>query len=194
MGFNENIYKIKIIRHRGIVESYMKKQIDNKKKAKKSKKDVLSKELKSLIKEINEEGLIFLIKQAHVIIHNQQVSKFNEKMENLNEMDKKSKKKSPGKAKSGNKLQVNVEEAGNGKHFILVAGTKRKMLALDEMRKLVNICSIAKNKTEASARLFNWFSRNRTDILMDLGIKSKLEPVLADIHKFLKKNYEVKKK
>jgi hypothetical protein len=154
-----------------------------------SQKELLAKELKNLIKKIDTEGLIFLLKQAHVIIHNQEVERINQEMNKLSAAGKRVREK---KAKTHAPYPVDIEEGAGAKHFVLVVAGKRKMLAREEMRKLVAICQTAKSATNASARMFNWLKVNRSDVLLDTGITNARSTTLSSVYNIIKKRYKVK--
>jgi len=154
-----------------------------------SQQELLAKKLKSLIKKIDTEGLIFLLKQAHVVIHNQQVDRINQEMSKLTDV---SKRAGETKAKTRAPYAVDIEEGADAKHFVLVVAGKRKMLARDEMRKLVAICQTAGSAENACARMFNWLKTNRSDVLLDTGITNVRSATLLSLYNIIKKRYKVK--
>jgi len=150
-------------------------------------KDELLKELRKLIKDIPEEGLIFLIEQANKLVYNKRV-------EELNAMQAKINKKSGSKSKTTKKQPVqrctiSVERGSFNRGFILIIGNTRKTVTEDEMVKLVRICHTAENAEDASARLYNRLKHERDDILLDAGISSKNDKCLAEIYQYLKANF-----
>lgn len=152
-------------------------------------KDEMLKELRKLIKDIPEEGLIFLIEQANKLVYNKRV-------EDLNVLQAKINKKSGSKSKTHKKQPVqrctiSVERGSFNRSFILIIGTTRKTVTEDEMVKLVRICHIAENAEDASARLYNRLKHERDDILLDAGIGSKNDKCLAEIYKYLKANFSM---
>ena len=153
----------------------------------KSEKDKLTDQLMKLSKDINEEGLKFLIQQAHVILHNMQVERINDEIRKLKKMERVS-SKIPGL----NIPSIDIREAENKGHFILIINRARKFLVLDEMKKLVKICHAANNEKEASRRLYKWFSENRQDILVDATIGGSRDPVLSAVYNFIIARYKVK--
>lgn len=153
-------------------------------------KELLAKELKNLIKKIDTEGLIFLLKQAHVIIHNQQVDRINQEMSKLSAAGKRVRET---KAKTKTPYAVDIEEGAGAKHFVLVVAGKRKILARDEMRKLVAICQTASSAPGASTRMFTWLKTNRSDILLDTGITNARSTTLEALYGIIKKRYKVKR-
>lgn len=154
-----------------------------------SQKELLAKKLKDLIKKIDTEGLIFLLKQAHVIIHNQDIDRINQEMDKLSAAGKNARQT---KAKTRAPYVVDIEEGAGAKHFVLVVAGKRKMLARDEMRKLVSICQTAGGAPNAAARMFNWLKANRSDVLLDTGITNARSTTLSAVYDIIKKRYKVK--
>ncbi|MEJ2663002.1 MAG: hypothetical protein P8107_03015 [Spirochaetia bacterium] len=159
------------------------------KDAKDSQKELLAQELKKLIKEIDVEGLIFLVKQAHVIIHNLQIDRMNREMSKLQQTEKSTAGKKGPKAPPV--YPVDIEEGAGGKHYVLVVAGKRKMFARDEMRKLVAICQKAGSADSACTRMFTWLRTNRSDVLLDEGISGPRSATLASIYKIIKNRYKV---
>ncbi len=153
----------------------------------KTGRDILADQLVKLSKDMNEEGLKFLIQQAQVILHNMQVEKINEEMRKLDTMDRVS-RKSP-ELDVG---RVDIQEAANKNHFILIINRARKFLVLEEMRKLVKICHAAGNEKEASPRLYRWLSENRQDILVDAAVGGSNDPVLGAVYNLIIARYKVK--
>jgi hypothetical protein len=152
-------------------------------------KDEMLKELRKLIKDIPEEGLIFLIEQANKLVYNRRVEELNAMQAKINKKSgKKSKETKPQPVKTGG---VSVERGSFNRGFILILGNTRKIITEDEMVKLVRICHIAENAEDGSARLYNRLKHERDDILLDAGINSKNDKFLAEIYKYLKANFSM---
>ena len=152
-------------------------------------KDELLKELRKLIKDIPEEGLIFLIEQANKLVYNKRV-------EELNALQAKINKKGASKSKTSKKQPVqaggvSVERGSFNRGFILILGNTRKTVTEDEMVKLVRICHKAVNAEDASSRLYNRLKHERDDILLDAGIKSKNDKFLSEMSEYLKANFSM---
>lgn len=167
------------------------------------RKNALLKELNKLSKEINEEGLEFLVNQAKIILHNMQINKVNEELRKLEKIDEEIKNaktdrdSAAGVEVETDKRAVAVEEAGN--NFILVLGSSRKFLNLKEMRKVVHICQSAANgsssgnaETEAALRLYRWFKANRTDVLADGRIGNAHNPKIKELFRIITAKYRTK--
>ncbi len=157
----------------------------NKKSAGKSNKKNLIKELNNLIKETNEEEILFLIRQAQVFIYNKKVDERNAEI-------KKGVKIKIDKPPYSDKKSMEIKEADDGSSFIFVINRARKFFTLQEMKIIVNICSNSSDGKEASRRLYTWFKNNRGDVLNDIGIEVSTDPALATIYNYISGRYKVK--
>jgi hypothetical protein len=160
--------------------------------AAKKAQSALAVELAALLPEIQEEGLRFLLNQAHVLIHNQQVEKVNAEMAKLQGLDRRQQgSAAAGAAGAAAKAAagVDIEENRSGSSFVLVLSPARKFLNREEMRGLVKICRAADNAGEAGTRLYRWLGRQRRDILLDAGIKNENDPRLAALGELVRGRY-----
>ncbi len=135
----------------------------------------LEKELKDAIKEVDEEGLLFLLQQADVLIHNARVDRLNRVAQEIRG-SKKAAAPAPVAATG-----VDIEESEGGKVFFLTLGKSRKVLNLEEMKRIVRICYAAESKSEALRQLYTVFQRERRDILSDARIGSAQHPLLGEL-------------
>ena len=147
----------------------------------------LLKELRGLIKKIDMEGLLFLIKQSNVLIYNQNVETLNKKMSSLEaqKSQKPRKEEKPG-------YEVEIVEKNNGENFFIVVRGARLFFTRDELRSLVKICHASEEEFDAARRLYNWFTRERKDVLIDGRISSNTHPTLKSIYRKLVSTYKVK--
>lgn len=154
-------------------------------------KQRLEKELISLLKDIDEEGLLFLLKQAQIITHNLQVDKINKDLENIQKKEQKiiSSSMSPENAS----LFFDVEGSNDNSSFIFVTSLSRKIFILEEMRSIVNICHSAIDNIDAAKGLYRWFYNNRKDFIVENRIGNEKHPYLEVIYKHIIKNYKPKK-
>ncbi|MBN2400937.1 MAG: hypothetical protein JXN64_00915 [Spirochaetes bacterium] len=163
-----------------------KSKIGKKKKpADKSNKKSLIKQLTTLLKDVDEDGISFLIRQAQVFIYNKKVDEHNAVIQ-------KGVKITVKKPPFSDKVSMEIKEADDGSSFIFVINSARKFFTLQEMRIIVNMCNIATEERDASRRLFTWFKNNRGDVLNDIGIESSMDPSLATIYNYVSKRYKLK--
>lgn len=152
-------------------------------------KEELLKELRKLIKDIPEEGLIFLIEQANKLVYNKRVEEINAMQAKINKNS--SKKTKTPKKQAVQRCSISIERGSFNRSFILIIGNTRKTVTEDEMVKLVRICHTSGNAAEGSSRLYNRLKHERDDILLDAGIGSKEDKCLTEIYKYLKANFSM---
>jgi hypothetical protein len=151
-------------------------------------REKLEKELREAIREVDEEGLLFLLRQAQVLIHNARVQTIDRKA-----------KKGGGKAAPATagaarprSAMVSIEEPENGKAIFLNIGDARKVLTAEEMRRIVRICYAAETKSEALRQLFTVLAKERKDILADAFIGNPDNPLLEALFTAVRATYRLK--
>ena len=151
-------------------------------------KEKLLKELGGLINQIDMEGLLFLIKQANILIYNKSVEELNKKMDDLEaqKIKKPQEQKKPGD-------EVEIEEKPDGENFTIAVQGSRLFFTYEEMRSMVRICHASEDEFDAARRLYNWFSRERKDVLIDSRITANTHPSLKSVYWKLISTYKVKK-
>jgi len=148
----------------------------------------LLQELKGLIKDIDEEGLLFLIKQANTLIYNQRVEELNREAEEL-QRGKQSKSEESRAVVEG---AVAIERGSFGRSYIVDFRGMRKTFAEAEMLGLVKVAQAASDTGDGALRLLRWLKRNRDDVLLDVGIADQRDPVLAELYSVLRKNFALR--
>ena len=123
--------------------------------------------------QVDEEGLLFLLRQANTLIHNKNVDDVNRELAELSSK--------PGRAASrGAGLRtgaaVSIDESDNRSAIFITLGSTRKVLNLQELKQLVRICYAAETKTDALRQLYRVLARERSDILADAGDRKPREP------------------
>ena len=163
--------------------------------AKQQDRENLAKELRSLIPKLDEEGLAFLIEQAQIHLYNLQVDALNK---TLIKSQARAAAKNAGKKTTGKpaKVSQSPDEAGgfseiktseSGASYYIVYKTEWIMFSKEEMIKLVTIAGGEGTDLEIKERLFNWLSRERTDLLRSAGIANKFDNKLKSLAGLLKK-------
>ena len=163
--------------------------------------DRLRKELVSLLDQVDDDGLVFLIRQAQTIIHNLQVERINE---DITELNRERAAKRPGRraaaprrggraggpaALPGDAGSVTIDEGAGRNTFIIGIGDTRKAFSLDEMRSLARVAQAAANDADGARRLYAWLSRNRSDVLMDMGAATAAHAALLEVHRAIRERY-----
>jgi hypothetical protein len=147
----------------------------------------LEKELREAVREIDEQGLLFLLRQAQVLIYNARVDRINKESEKV---QGRRPQQAPGQSES--RHAVSIEPSEDGKTIFLTIGRVRKVLTRDEMKRIVRICYSAERKSEALRQLFTVLARERKDILADALIGNPDNPLLETLFTVVRETYRLK--
>ena len=143
----------------------------------------IEKELKDALGEIDEEGLLFLLRQAQVLIHNTRVDKLNREAGTPRVVT--------AAAPEPDRPAVSIETSNGGKTIFLTLGRSRKVLTPEEMKRIVQICYAAESRSEALRRLFTVLARERKDILADATIGNPDNPLLVGLFEAVRARYRL---
>ncbi len=146
----------------------------------------VEKELRAAIGEIDEKGLLFLLRQAQVLIHNARMESMGGQSD---QADANAATAEPPSARRSE--SVTIEDAGEGKTIFLTIGRARKVLTPEEMKRLVRICYGAETKSEALRQLFTVLVKERKDILSDAMIGSPDSALLAALFSAVRATYRL---
>jgi hypothetical protein len=141
----------------------------------------VEKELRAAIQEIDEKGLLFLLRQAQVLIHNARVQGVTGQDDDGGAVRK----------ASAAANTVAIEQAEGGKAIFLSIGQTRKILTPEEMKRLVRICYAAETRSEALRQLFTVLVKERKDILADAMIGSPDNPLLAELFSTIRATFRL---
>lgn len=158
------------------------------------KKEAL-KEIRKLIKELNDENIIMNLRQLRVMIHNQEIDKINQQIEQSNKKLASIQEKEinvGGKTKTVKEYSTAVETTGSENVFVLILQGCRKMVQRQELRALVKICHSENTAASAAKRLHRWLSTQRSDILHEAGIQSAASAVYPKLYEYLRSHYKAK--
>ncbi len=170
-------------------------------------RSTLLKELRQATERIDEQGLLFLLRQAQVLIHNARVERISQSATGRDRLQSpeadaeeadaeggrppsreagKTRRGSSGpsggpKSRSGSPAAF-IEASEGGKLFFLVIGKIRKVMDAEEVGRLVRVCADSGQKAEGLQRLFRVLKQERRDILLDAGIPSASSPVLEAVY------------
>jgi hypothetical protein len=144
----------------------------------------LERDLRAAIREVDDKGLLFLLRQAQVLIH-------NARAESIGGM---SGAEEPGAGvptarPAGHPEAVEIEDARDGKTIFLTIGRTRKVLTPEEMKRLVRICYSTETKSEALRQLFTVLVKERKDILTDAMIGSPDSPLITHLFNAVRAAY-----
>ena len=167
--------------------------MSKKKIQKKGEWELLSKELKDLIPQLDSEGLAFLVKQARVHLYNMRVDELNKAADAANVASARTASITRGQkaAKPSNEtLRIGGSESGSS--FYIFYRNSNVMFSRDEMTRLVKIASAPGTDLEIRERLYNWFERERMDIFALVPMADKFDDRLKTLAALLKKNFKIR--
>ncbi len=146
----------------------------------------LEKELRTAIGEVDEKGLLFLLRQAQVLIHNARVESMGGQSRQVDAQAAITEAPSAIRSET-----VTIEDAREGKTIFLTIGRARKVLTPEEMKRLVRICYGAETKSEALRQLFTVLVKERKDILSDAMIGSPDSALLGELFSAVRATYKL---
>ncbi len=164
-----------------------------KKSADKELKSRLQQELIGLVPEIEEEGLVFLLKQANTIIHNQRASSLNK---DINEINRKKSGK-PGPAASAvpgtgsGGFEIEIDRSDNGKTYYFTVNGRKHFMDIEETRKIAQLCYRPETKSKALEFLYQYFLNERDEVLLEHKIKSKTSPFFEELFRAVRANFSL---
>jgi len=159
-----------------------------------SEKDTITKELKSLIPKLDEEGLAFLLKQAQIHLYNMQVDELNRKIteDSLNASTASWQKTGKTKTKESKKTDdwfKDIKISGSKTGYHILCNTQWVAFTTKEISSMVKIAKGTGTNSEVSERLYNWLARERSDLLNTALIANKFDEKLKSLISMLKKNF-----
>lgn len=163
---------------------------DTKNQKSESQKQRLEKDLIALVPEIKEEGLVFLLKQANTIIHNQRTAKINREMNELNK-----KKGDVGSREGSEEVQsgfdIEISRSDNGKTYYFIVDGRKHFFDIPETQKVVALCFKPETKSAAIKFLYEFFLNERDEILSEHGIKSAKSTFFENLFNEVRANFSL---
>jgi hypothetical protein len=149
----------------------------------------------ALIQEIDAEGLLFLVRQANVLLHNKRVDELNAEMEKTQESKKAAHKKAGTTARVGQNVQeitVEIQESPDGKTYYMIVDAQRHFLTAEEMKSVVKLCFAPEKKSDAVRFLYQYMYNERREILMDHNIEAQKHPFFEALFYEVRANFSYK--
>jgi hypothetical protein len=147
------------------------------KPARDTRKGRLQRLLFDSIAQMDEEGLIFLLRQAHILSSNANTERINREIEAFER--ERGPVPEPEKDVGGTAA---IELAPDGKSYFLTIGTARKALTREELGGIVRVCLGAVDRDVGMRNLFRAMGRDRGDILVDAKISGPTNPHLGALY------------
>ena len=133
------------------------------------------------IHQMDDDGLVFLLKQADVLRTNANAERIRREIEEYEAehgIDL-----APAAGGGEPELPpVSLETSSDGKAYILVMGKARKILTRAELGGIVEVCLKAADREGATRALYAALGRERSDILVDAKISSPVSPMLVSLY------------
>ena len=140
-------------------------------------REKLEKELVSLLPEIDAEGLLFLVRQANVLLHNKRVEELNA------EIEKEQKDKKPKRAgttarvgENVTEITVEIQQSPDGKTYYMLVDGQRHFFTAEEMASIVKLSFKPERKSDALRFLYQFLDAERKEVLLDHGISTGKHP------------------
>jgi len=172
------------------------KHKNNKENNKNISREKYLKKLKSMLKDIPDDGLVFLIKQAGILIHNAEVENTDHMQSEaaaIKAAAEKNVEKTAGKkmqtlqkSSIDEKADVSLERGAFGKSFIIRFGDTGKTFGEMEIAELLRLTDNSESEKDGCRRIFGWLTRNRKDVLTDIGIKTEKTASVSAVYYCLK--------
>ena len=148
-------------------------------------------ELEKLLEDVPDEGLLFLIKQASILVHNAAVEEENRKKTEASEREASellsdAAEKSERSRKKAAPISVTLEKGGFGKTYIIRFGDEGKVFGEKEIATLLRHVHDSESEEDGCRRIYAWLERSRKDVMIDAGIKTKESPALKNLYICLK--------
>jgi hypothetical protein len=128
------------------------------------------------IAQMDEEGLVFLLRQAHILSSNANTERINR------EIDAYKLARGPAPEPETPAGSATIEMSPDGKSYFLAIGGARKVLAREELGAIVRVCLGAVDRDVGVRNLFRALGRERGDILVDAKISGPGSPHLAALY------------
>lgn len=160
-----------------------------------SQNPALVDEIHEIITRLDDNGLETLLDAARAVETKRKIENFNRE---LNVAAEKASKRR--RELSAPEYRVSIERTEDD-FFIIQLDDVRVFFNRQEMREITAICHKAAASGEANSRgapqaaarrLFKWFEKERSDLLVDAGINSERNPYLIDLYQVVVSTYKVK--
>lgn len=136
-------------------------------------------ELVRMIPEIDTDGLLFLVRQANVLLHNKRVDELNAEMEKRAADQKQKHKKAGTTARVGQTVEeitVEIQRSPDGKTYYMIIDEQKHFFTAEEMAAIVKLCFQPKRKSDALRFLYQYMYNERGEVLMDHHISAEKHP------------------
>ncbi|MDR1307566.1 MAG: hypothetical protein LBK74_08340 [Treponema sp.] len=142
-------------------------------------RDILARELRSLIPRLDAEGLSFLVEQARIHLYNMQAEELNKTLAG--------RAAQPARGDS-----FRLEGSGSGSSYYIVYNNDWIMFSRDEMAQAARIVSAPGTDMEIRERFYRWLERERRDVLVSIPMADRFDEKLKTLTALIKRNFKAK--
>jgi len=143
-------------------------------------------EIFEIAERVDESGLVLLLNAARAVETKGKIETFNREL-NAVALKAASKRREA----SVPAYRVDIERTKDD-FFIIVLDQARVFFNRQEMREITRLCHAARSPEDGARRMFRWFEKERSDLLVDAGINSERNPYLTDLYALIIETYKVK--
>jgi hypothetical protein len=133
---------------------------------------------------LDEEGLAFLVKQAHVHLYNMQVDALNQTVIKDARRKSKTAAKTKKTVETGSFSGIKLSDSGSGYH--ICCNNQWISFTAGEITAMIKIAKGEGSNIEIKGRLYNWLARERGDLLITASISGKFDDKLMSLITLLK--------
>ncbi len=148
----------------------------------------LVKQLTALLDNMDAEGLVFLIEQAHVHLYNMQVVALEEARRTLNEKNTTTLR---SQKKKNKRSGIEITRSKDGYVYHIVYEGRFTMFNDDEMVEMIRAAKAGRTIGEAKYILYDWFVRERRDFINSSGLGDIEEPTWHELTALIRKNFKI---
>ena len=149
-----------------------------------------------MIPEIDAEGLLFLVRQAGVLLHNKRVDELNAELEELSRDSMEAHKSAGTTARVGQTVEeitVEIRRSPDAKSYYMIIDGQKHFLTAQEMAAVVKLCYTPERKSDALRFLSEYLTTERGEILMDHGITTAKHPFFEALFYEVRRRFSLSK-
>jgi hypothetical protein len=144
------------------------------------------KEMVGIAERIDDGGREILLNAARAVETKGKIETFNRELNVV--ADRAARKR---RELAAPEYQVLIERTEDD-FFIIQLDSARIFFNRQEMREITRFCHAAESPANGARRMFRWFEKERSDLLVDAGINSEKSPYLINLYEQVIATYKVK--
>lgn len=157
-----------------------------------NEREKLISNINTLLPELENTELKFILQQAEVLDHNRKLRLKNAELKkpgiddkSHSEFEKEQSETLQSEANQDAQPSVFIEQTERSKFFNICIANARLFVDYQEIQALFKIANAASSAEEGAPRLYRWFKEERSDVLGEGNISGPGSPVLFQIYEAL---------